>query len=141
MQYWDSLQLVPKCRPSGSFTFAADFTFPPGHHLHLLCWKGCLLSALELCCFLFPALCNMLCKLCSSVPCTVGLSIGGSGEAKRENHRLSNTVSEEHRGISLGFNLQNSSVLASIFELHTGIGLSTCEALRQCHCAFQHCTL
>ena len=73
------------------------------------------------------------------------LSIGGSGEAKRENHRLSNTVSEkpceEHGGISLDFNLQKSSVLASIFELHTGIELSTCEALRQCNCAFQHCTL
>ena len=107
--------------------------------------RGAGSSVLQLCCFLFPALCNMLCKLCSTVPCTVRLSIGGSGEAKRENHRLSNTVSEkpseEHGGISLFFNLQNSSVLASIFELHTGIGLSTCEALRQCHCAFQHCTL
>ena len=108
--------------------------------------RGAGSPVLQLCCFLFPALCNMLCKLCSTVPCTVRLSIGGSGEAKRENHRLSNTVSEkpceEHGGISLGFNLQNSSVLASIFELHTGIGLSTCEALRQCHCILTlHCTL
>ena len=80
--------------------------------------RGAGSPALELCCFLFPALCNMLCKLCSTVPCTVRLSIGGSGEAKRENHRLSNTVSEkpsEEHGVS-HFWLQSSKQLRPGFN-------------------------
>ena len=130
----------------GQFHFCGWFYFPPWPPPPSTLLEGVLALLHSNC----AAFCFLPCATCCANCAAQCLALWDSALVGVERRSVKTTVyptlylrSQVRNTVYLtfGFNLQNSSVLASIFELHTGIGLSTCEALRQCHCAFQHCTL